>query len=175
MSKFIASACAAVLAIHMAIPAQANDALPKDNEAFGIYDTVGDWTIYTIKSRKSCLAEKLFGNGELAMQMGATRDQSKGYLGVFTTEDVELRRKQKVMLDIDGQSFESTGIAKRTRKLRNGYRGGYIAVTSKALADALADGHTLVVTPARTQAFELSLDGLGKAMEVGARCIREQN
>lgn len=175
MTKFTAAVCAVLLAVGPALPALANDALPKDNEAYSIYETAGDWTIYTINSRKSCLAEKLFGGGAVAMQMGATRDQSKGYLGVFTTEDVEMRRKQKVTLDIDGQSFESTAIAKRNRKLRNGYRGGYVAVTSKALSDALATGEMLIVTPARTQRFELSLEGLGKAMEVGARCIREQN
>ena len=65
--------------------------------------------------------------------------------------------------------------SKRNRKLRNGYRGGYIAVTTKALVDALASGSMLTVTPARTASYVLDLDGLGDAMKVGSQCIRAQN
>lgn len=175
MNRLFRAAFVVAMALGAAAPLSAQDVLPQENEAYSIYDTVGDWTIYTINSRKSCLAEKLFGNGELVMQMGATKDQSKGYLGVFTTEDVEIRRRQNVTLDVDGQTFESKGIAKRNRKLRNGYRGGYIAVTTKALVDALASGSMLTVTPARTASYVLDLDGLGDAMKVGSQCIRAQN
>ena len=102
-------------------------------------------------------------------------DETKGYLGAFTTADVKQFRRQNVVLDIDGKQFPAKAIGTKSRKLQGNYKGSYVPVHTRALADALAGGTILTVVPAKSFSFELPLDGLGAAMAEGSACIKAQS
>ena len=175
MIRILTLAAAAALTAMTTLPARAADPLPAEDAVFTVYGTVGDWTVYADNQRHSCLVEKLFNDGEYVLQMGATPDETKGYLGVFTTADVKQFRRQNVVLDIDGKQFPAKAIGTKSRKLQGNYKGSYVPVHTRALADALAGGTILTVVPAKSFSFELPLDGLGAAMAEGSACIKAQS
>ncbi|MBB94556.1 MAG: hypothetical protein CML68_08140 [Rhodobacteraceae bacterium] len=175
MFRFARSAAVAATVALCAAPAFAADPLPSADAVFTVYSTVGDWTVYADSQRHSCLVEKLFDGGDYVLQMGATQDQTKAYLGVFTLADIKGFRRQKVLLDIDGQEFVTEALGTQSRKLKGDYTGSYVRVRTQALADALATGDTLTVIPLKSFTFDLPLDGLGAAMEEGGKCIAAQS
>lgn len=170
-TRYLAAGFAAATFISSA--AIAAGPLPSDKGPFTKYGEAGDWTVWVDEGNKNCLIEKVFSEGQV-VQMGLTKNQKHGYLGVFTTDDIKIRIRQKIEVDIDGQTFEERARGVRARKLKGDYKGGYLKTDDAAFANALAEGQNMVVFPRKSAAFQVDLTGTKKAMEMGRKCNAEQ-
>ncbi len=151
----------------------AKDPVPPGDGTFMEYSKVGDWTVWIDADRERCLIEKVFDDGAV-VQMGLTENHKHGYLGVFTQDEVVIKNKQKIEIDIDGQIFDDKSRGIKAKKLVGNYHGGYILVDDPVLAEAVADGQTMTVFPAKTSAFQVDLTGTHDAMIEGIKCNQEQ-
>ncbi len=155
-----------------AVPTLAQDVLPSSGDSFTIYGEVEDWTIYLDNDRGTCLAERSDIEGNV-IQMGLTKDQKYGYVGVFTKADIDTKGRQEIAIAVDGEVFagESHGI--KSKKLGGEYSGGYILTNNPDMVTAIANGKTLVAFPEKTGAFTVDLTGTKRAIEEARKCTQE--
>ncbi len=147
----------------------ARSPVPAEDDTFTVYGEAGDWTIYSVAELDSCVIERADDSGNV-IQMGLTKNHKHGYIGVFTLADIDIKRKQRVEIDIDGYVFEGKARGIKSKKLQGDYSGGYIEVKDPNLATAVAEGQTLIAFPKKTGAFMVDLTGTKKAMEEGRKC-----
>lgn len=152
--------------------ALASGVLPSSGDAFTVYSEVENWTIYSDSTTGTCLTERADSEGNV-VQMGLTKDHSYGYIGVFTTADVEIKSKQDVAIAVDGSVFagESHGI--KSKKLVGDYKGGYILADNPDFINAIENGSELVAFPEKTGAFVVDLSGTKRAIEETRKCNME--
>ncbi|WP_170752094.1 hypothetical protein [Ruegeria lacuscaerulensis] len=155
------SACATVAA--------AKDPIPASSDNFEIYSEVEGWTVYADNDSGTCLIEKVFESGNV-MQMGLTKNQKHGYLGVFTQADIDIKNRQKIEIAIDDFVYEGRAKGIKSKKLADDYSGGYIVVKDANMATAVAEGQTLIAFPKKSANFVVDLTGTKKAMEEGRKC-----
>jgi len=156
------------------LSAFAKDPLPSNSDAFVEYSVVGDWTVYADQEKGTCLVERMDENGNV-FQMGLTKNGKHGYIGIFTTADIDIKKKQKIEIDIDGHIFDGKGHGIKSKKIQGEqYSGGYFIVKDKNLGTAIAEGQQLIAFPKKTAAFVVDLTGTKKAIEEGRRCNLEQ-
>lgn len=175
MRTFLVLIAAASVALSSAttVYAQQNP-LPKASDTlvrFG--DDIEGWTIYANKTRGDCLIVSSVGEG--SVQMGVATDQSVGYLGVFTKQDIGIQNgNEEIFVDIDGNLY--AGVATTTSgQLAGGYSGGYILTDNPDFKRDIAKKYTMIVFPQTPGAFVVDLRGTYKAMAKGRECLKEQN
>uniref|UniRef100_UPI00261EE224 hypothetical protein n=1 Tax=uncultured Ruegeria sp. TaxID=259304 RepID=UPI00261EE224 len=127
------------------------------------------WTVYADNDSGTCLIEKVFESGNV-MQMGLTKNQKHGYLGVFTQADIDIKNREKIEIAIDDFVYEGRAKGIKSKKLADGYSGGYIVVKDANMATAVAEGQTLIAFPKKSANFVVDLTGTKKAMEEGRKC-----
>lgn len=141
---------------------------------FTKYDVVEGWNVFVDNEKKSCLIERTDAAGNV-VQMGLTKDQQFGYVGVFSKGDTGIKKgkKSEIFLDIDGVLFssEATGMKGNVTK---GYSGGYILANNPVFIDALATKYVMTVFPKQDAVFTVDLHGTYKAMEMARKCNGEQ-
>lgn len=160
---------ATVVSILIAAPAVASDVLPSQSGTFTKWGEVEGFTIYVDEDRSSCLAERVDENGNV-LQMGLTKDQEFGYLGVFTQTDIDvLEDGEEIKLSLDGIPFSGEARTK-TGNLADGYQGGYVLTNNPNFVDAVQRRYEMVVFPENDYAFTVSLAGTFKAIEEARKC-----
>ena len=148
----------------------ANDPIPSSADAFTVYKEVGDWTVYADDKLGTCLIERADGLGNV-MQMGLDKKHKHAYVGVFTTDDIKIKNKQKIDIVIDGQVFSGKAHGIKSKKLVGDYSGGYILFNNPETAVAIAEGQELVAFPEKTGgALIVDLTGTKNAMEAAFEC-----
>lgn len=166
------AATSVALSSATAVYAQQNP-LPKASDTLARFgDDVEGWTVYANKTRGDCLIVSSFGQG--SVQMGVAAEQSVGYLGVFTKEDIGIQNgTEEIFVDIDGHLYN--GVATTTSgQLAGGYSGGYILTDDPAFKRDVAKKYTMTVFPQTPGAFIVDLRGTYKAMAMGRKCLSEQ-
>lgn len=167
------SALAAVLLAGLAPAAWAEGSpIPSGSETLTVYAEVEDWTIYSDSATMTCLAERRDDAGN-AVQMGLTKDKEFAYIGVFTHGELPKRDGDKVIIAIDGVTF--SGEVKRisSKKLSEGYNGGYLLTNNPDFVKAVAEGKELVAFPESPVAFIVDLTGTKAAIETARKCNSE--
>ena len=159
---------AASIALSTAMPAFADNPLPKASDVLVKYADVGDWTVYKNQTRGDCLIVRT--DGPNAVQMGVTADQSVGYLGVFTKVDIGLKSgtQSQIFVSIDGHLY--AGVATQT-DAKGGYTGGYILTDDPNFKRDVAKKYTMTVFPQTKGEFVVDLEGTFKAMAMGRKCL----
>jgi hypothetical protein len=154
-SKILVAATAlAAFASTSAYAANESNVLPKDNAEFTKWGEVEGWTVFVDQSRGTCLIERVDANTNV-VQMGLTKSQDFGYLGVFTKADVK-PKDNKVHLLLDGKVYYGDTSAK-TRNLADGYKGGYILANNPVFVEDVMKKYTMSVYPEDANSFEVSL------------------
>ncbi len=166
---------AATLAAFGATAAFASsDVIPSENDTFSKWGEESGWTIYVDDTRGSCLIERVDENNNV-VQMGLTKDQEMGYLGVFTQNDIGLKgKKEDIILSLDGNVYEAKAY-KKTKHLAEGYTGGYILANNPQFVEDVMKKYDMTVFPEKESGFTVSLDGTLKAIEAARACNTEQN
>ena len=172
MFQYTATAIAlAVVAATAAYSAEETDVLPKQNAEFTKWGEAEGWNIFVDQSRGTCLIERVDANKNV-VQMGLTKDQKFGYLGVFTQADVK-PKDNRVHLLLDNKAYFGDADS-APRKLAQGYKGGYILANNPDFVDDIMKKYTMTVYPEDANSFEVSLDGTFKAIEAARKCNAEQ-
>lgn len=142
------------------------------DERYSNYGSTDGWNVFVDHERNSCVMEK--GDDDMIVQMGLTKDKSKGYLGVFTKNDpgVAAGDKGDFVFYLDDEVFHGkvTGI---DDKITEGFSGAYLLADNPDFIAGVASKHVMKAVN-EAQIFELSLEGTKKAMEMGRKCISEQ-
>lgn len=172
MNNLLAPAFAAALVISAGSAALAADPIPSSGDTFTIYSEVEGWTVYSDTSTGTCLVEKTDEMGN-AVQMGLTKDQAYGYLGVFTTADVDIKKGQEIVVAVDGSVFTGEGTGIKSKKLKGDYSGGYLLTNNPNFVSAIENGQKMVAFPEKTGAFTVDLTGTKKAIEAARKCNME--
>ncbi|NOD34870.1 MULTISPECIES: hypothetical protein [unclassified Ruegeria] len=151
-----------------------SDVIPSENDTFTKWGEESGWTIFVDETRGSCLIERVDENNNV-VQMGLTKDQEMGYLGVFTQNNIGLKgKKEKIFLSLDGNVYEAEA-RKKTKHLAEGYTGGYILANNAQFVDDVMKKYEMTVFPEKEFAFTVSLDGTLKAIEAARTCNSEQS
>ncbi|WP_170397060.1 hypothetical protein [Ruegeria arenilitoris] len=166
---------AAILGVFSTTAALASsDAIPSENDTFTKWGEESGWTIYVDETRGSCLIERVDENSNV-VQMGLTKDQEMGYLGVFTQNDIGLKgKKEEIILSLDGNVY-SAEARKKTKHLADGYTGGYILANNPQFVEDVMKKYEMTVFPEKETGFTVSLDGTLKAIEAARTCNTEQS
>lgn len=167
--------CLAALSFSIAGPASAQDSiaiLPSAESVFTKWGEESGWTIYTDRSRNSCLIERM-DESENVVQMGLSEISSIGYLGVFTKADIDLQDGvDPVAVAFDDEIFVGTART-MTRHLPDGYKGGYIVTDDPSFVELVQRKYEMIVFPDADYAIVINLDGSLKAIEAARRCFAE--
>ena len=168
MGNLFTLVAAASVALSSAMPAFADNPLPKASDVLVKYADVGDWTVYTNQTRGDCLIVRQ--DGPNAVQMGVTANQDVGYLGVFTKLDIGLQSgaQSQIFVSIDGHLY--SGVATQTGG-KGGYSGGYILADDPNFKRDVAKKYTMTVFPQTKGEFVVDLEGTFKAMAAGRKCL----
>lgn len=161
----------AIVAATTASSAEETDVLPKQNAEFTKWGEAEGWNIFVDQSRGTCLIERADANGNV-VQMGLTKDQKFGYVGVFTQADVKPKDNRVHLLLDDKAYFGDASSA--PKKLAEGYKGGYILANNPDFVDDVMKRYTMTVYPDDANSFDVSLDGTFKAIEAARKCNAEQ-
>ena len=174
MVNFKTLTCGAAIAVFSATIAMASDPVPPGDDGFTNYGAVEGWNVFVDNEKKSCLIERA-DEGKSIVQMGLTADSEFGYLGVFTTGDVGIKKNEKseIFIDIDGVLFSSTSTGMKGN-ITEGYSGGYILANNPVFIEAIAKKYVMTVFPGKVGAFQVDLKGTYKAMEMARKCNSEQ-
>jgi hypothetical protein len=155
---------ASLSAIAVAGIASAELPIPQSGDVLSMYKKIGEWTIYADETRGSCLAERVDSENNV-MQMGITQDGGFGYVGVFTTAELDVEDSQKIAIGVDGEIFVGDTHGIRSKQIKGGsHSGGYIVTNNPDLVNAIANGQILVAFPERTGAFIVDLTGTKAAI-----------
>lgn len=172
LSKYTTVAIAlAVVATAAASSAEETDVLPKQDAEFTKWGEAEGWKIFVDQSRGTCLIERADANGNV-VQMGLTKDQKFGYVGVFTQADVKPKDNRVHLLLDDKAYFGDANSA--PKKLAQGYKGGYILANNPDFVDDIMKRYAMTVYPDDANSFDVSLDGTFKAIEAARKCNAEQ-
>jgi hypothetical protein len=145
--------------------------IPQSSDSMSVYKEMGEWTVYADATRGTCLAERVDSESNV-MQMGLTQTEGFGYVGVFTTGDLDVERSQGLAIAVDGQVFVGNSHGIRSKQIEGGnHSGGYIITNNPNLVNAIANGKTLVAFPEKSAAFEVDLTGTKAAIEEIRACI----
>ncbi|TIU90182.1 MAG: hypothetical protein E5V74_07535 [Mesorhizobium sp.] len=168
MRSFTILVGATFVAVSSVMAAYADNPLPKASDVLVKYADVGDWTVYTNKTRGDCLIVRQ--DGPNAVQMGVTANPDVGYLGVFTKVDIGLKSgtQSQIFVSIDGHLY--SGVATQT-DANGGYSGGYILTDDPNFKRDVAKKYTMTVFPQTKGEFVVDLEGTFKAMAVGRKCL----
>lgn len=171
--KYLIAAMASLIATS-AIAEDKIDILPSADSIFVKWGEESGWTIYSDRSRNSCLIERVDAN-ENVVQMGLSEIKAIGYLGVFTKADIELKDGvDPVVVAFDDAIF--TGSAQTmTKHLPEGYKGGYIITDDPEFVDLVRRKYEMVVFPEKEHAIIINLDGSLKAIDAARECFAELN
>lgn len=167
-------AAVAMTAIAPIVNAEETSPIPKSGDAFSVYGQVEGWTVYADADTKNCLVERVDDLGNV-MQMGVTKDRDYAYVGIFTLADIEVKKKQTIAIAVDGTIFlgESYGI--KSKKLKDGYTGGYVLTNNLDMVTAIAEGRELIAFPEDPVAFIIDLTGTKRAIEEARKCNAEMS
>lgn len=172
MKRAISLAIAAFLVSGTA--ALAEGPVPLSSDALSQYAKDGDWTIYQDASRNTCLAERVGDDGTV-MQMGIMPNETEGYVGVFTTADIDVAPKQPIEILVDGALFTGEARGLVSLGLAKQYTGGYVVSNSPAFVDAIANGRELIAFPNKSAAFVVDLTGTKRAISAIRECHQAQS
>lgn len=171
LKKLAVAAALTTFAATAAYAADEMDVLPKENAEFSKWGEVEGWTVFVDQSRGTCLIERVDANTNV-VQMGLTKSQDFGYLGIFTQADVKPKDNQ-IHLLLDGEAYYGDAKAK-TKNLAEGYKGGYILANNPDFVDDVMKKYVMTVYPEDANTFDVSLDGTFKAIEAARKCNAEQ-
>ncbi len=165
-------AAASIAAMLIASSAMARDPVPEETDTFELFSEVEGWKIYKVLELESCLAERMEENGDV-LQMGLTKNHKHGYVGVFTLADIDIKRRQKFEIDVDGFVWEGKARRIKSKELQGDYSGGYLIIKDANMVTAIAEGQTLTAFPKRKTPFVIDLTGTKMAIEEGRKCNLE--
>ena len=141
-------------------------------ERFSNFGMAEGWNVFVDHKRNSCVIEK--ADDDMVVQMGLTRDKKAAYLGVFTKAQPGVKGGDMgdYVFFIDDKAFHGkvTGI---DDKITEGFTGAYLLTDNPDFVDSLAKGRVMKAVNEDT-IFELSLDGSAAAIEMGRKCLAEQ-
>ena len=169
--RLLVGAIAAVFATY-AIAKDEVSVLPNADSVFIKWGEESGWTIYSDRSRNSCLIERVDENGDV-VQMGLTEIRSIGYLGIFTKANINLKDgEDPVIVAFDDALFSGLATTK-TKHLPDGYKGGYILTDDPNFVDLVKRKYEMVVFPDKDYAIVINLLGSLEAIEAAGRCTEE--
>ncbi len=138
---------------------------------YDLYGEVEGWKVFADNTDNTCLIERVGADG-VVVQMGISEaDNSMMYVGVFIKAETDLKnnRKLDLKLNLDGDLY--TGEAKtKTKRITDGYEGGYVLADNPNFIEDLAKKYTMVVTPEDREPFEVDLNGTYNAMSMAKEC-----
>ncbi len=162
----------ATIAATCAVAKDEVSVLPSADSVFVKWGEESGWTIYSDRSRNSCLIERVDENGNV-VQMGLTEVRSVGYLGIFTKADIDLKEgEDPVIVAFDDALFSGLATTK-TKHLPEGYKGGYILTDDPNFVELVKRKYEMVVFPDKDYAIVINLDGSLKAIEAAGKCTEE--
>lgn len=168
INKSVTAAALAIIATATAV--QAKDPLPSDGDNFTVYKELPEWTVYADTERGSCLIERVDDAGN-AMQMGLDKKHKHAYVGIFTLADIDIKKRQKIEILVDGVLFEGKAHGIKSKKLQGDYSGGYITIKDATMATAIAEGEKLIAFPEKSGGlFVVDLTGTKMAIEEARKC-----
>lgn len=165
-------ACTATIALatgSVASAVEISDIVPAASDKLELYKEVGDWSIFAVTTRGSCLMERSDDVGN-AMQMGLTKDQSAVYVGVFTKAPTDIKPNQPIAIAVDGQVYAGESYGIRSGTVSGNYSGGYVLSSDPDFVSAIAKGYELVAFPGEKGLFIVDLTGTYRAIEEAKKC-----
>jgi len=172
MKSFLKAFSVAVVAFAFPAYAADEDILPEPTDDISSYRTAGDWTIFQNATRGSCFITRTDESNGTAVQIGLTKDQQAGYIGVFSkTADI-----QEGVKDISILVNDNIYVGKSkafSQSLNDGYKGGYVLSNNKQLRLDLEKGGTMVAFPDSPYMVIIDLKGAGNAIYEGRECNKK--
>ncbi|WP_158968319.1 hypothetical protein [Chachezhania sediminis] len=136
------------------------------------FGTTQGWEVLQDNATKECVMLK-DSNG-VAVQLGlAANDPTKGYIGVFTNLEGELKngKTKKIHLLLDNTDYEyKSVITEVTEGVRAGYYGAMMAIDNPQFVNDFANKEVLVVDVEGGNIFGFSLYGTKSAMNMWSEC-----
>jgi hypothetical protein len=162
---------AIALAFATPLAAATDDVLPTRGDEIAKFRDAGAWTIRANKTRGSCFASYKSEEGTI-VQFGFTKDESVGYLGLFSQNATVREAEQDVAFIASGNLYTgaATGVG---ASLEGGYQGGYILVNSPEFVMDIEAGQELVVFPESPKTYIVDMSGASAAVYEVRKCTNE--
>lgn len=156
------------IAVAAVVTLTATQALAESKFVF--FQEVEGWNIFKDTEKLSCFIEKGDSEGNV-VQMGLTKDRSVGYVGVFTTQETNIKKGETSEVGVligDNVYFgESKGMR---GNITEGYSGGYVVSDDPQFVKDIMQQYEMVVFPETNFSFSINLAGTLKAIEAGREC-----
>ncbi len=169
MNKLYPAIGAIALALATPLAAATDDVLPAKGDEITKFRDAGAWTIRANDTRGSCFASYKAESGAI-VQFGFTKDESTGYLGLFSQNVNITEKEQAVAFIANGNLGEATGVG---ASIEDGYEGGYILVNNPEFVKDIEAGKELVVFPEMPETYVVDMSGAANALYEVRKCTTE--
>ncbi len=171
MNKLYPAIGAIALALATPLAAATDDVLPAKGDEITKFRDAGAWTIRANDTRGSCFASYKAESGAI-VQFGFTKDESTGYLGLFSQNVNITEKEQAVAFIANGNLYsgEATGVG---ASIEDGYEGGYILVNNPEFVKDIEAGKELVVFPEMPETYVVDMSGAANALYEVRKCTTE--
>lgn len=162
-----------VIALAFATPllASVEDVLPTKGDDISKVRDAGAWTIRKNATSGSCFASYKAESGAI-VQFGFVKDETAGYLGIFSENVGAVKSEQDVAFIANGNLYsgKATGVGS---SIHDGYQGGYVVVNNPKFVKDIEAGGELVVFPETPQTYIVDMSGASAAVYEVRKCTTE--
>lgn len=171
MKKLFPAIAALAIAAAAPLSAAPEDVLPQVGDEISEFRDAGAWTIRENETRGSCFASYKAESGAI-VQFGFVRDETAGYLGIFSQNVAPVLPEQEVAFVANGNIYSgvATGVG---ASIHDGYEGGYIVLNNVDFVQDVEQGKELVVFPETPEAYIIDMSGASNAVYEVRKCTRE--
>ncbi|WP_324752125.1 hypothetical protein [Roseovarius sp. Pro17] len=168
MNKLYPAIGAIALALATPLAAAPEDVLPAKGDEITKFRDAGAWTIRENATRGSCFASYKAESGAI-VQFGFTKDESVGYLGLFSQNANVTEPEQEVAFIANGNLYsgQATGVG---ASLEDGYEGGYVLVNNVEFVKDIEAGKELIVFPETPETYVVDMSGASAAVYEVRKC-----
>lgn len=171
MNKLYPAIGAIALALATPLAAATDDVLPTRGDEITKFRDAGAWTIRANETRGSCFASYKAESGAI-VQFGFTKDESVGYLGLFSQNVMVTEEEQVVAFLANGNLYSgvATGVG---ASIEDSYEGGYVLVNNVEFVKDIEAGQELVVFPETPDTYVVDMSGASAAVYEVRKCTAE--
>ncbi len=136
-------------------------------QPFELWETSGDWSVFTNAARQGCMIERTDAEGR-QLQIGVDAVAGRDFVALFVPQTGEAPppETRPIVIEIDGDLFY--GEAETGAK--DGYQGGYVFFDNPKFAADLAQKQTLSYALADGNPGQVDLTGTHDAIQAMLRC-----